>query len=214
MTSSWESTNVPNMYFAGVLMHMRDYRKTMSGFIHGFRYNIQALYNCLNKKNHNIEWPSESVPNDPEVLAQKVLKQLTFSSSIFLQPGFMVDLIIFNSTEELSYIKSIPLEYISDSEFSSLDSYCTISLEYGDFSNISDPFNIPRDPDPEKADLVEYLHPIIRFYSKGKLTKERHILEDLENDYLREVFHKTAFDIFQQAFEEAKEAEQAVDVAV
>ena len=158
-----------------------------------------------------MEWPAESIPKDPEALTKHVLKQLTFSSSIFLQPGFMVDLIIFNSTEELSYIKGIPLAYVSDSDFSSLDMYCTISLEYGDFSHISDPFNIPRDPDPEKADLVEYLHPIIRFYSKGKLTKERHILEDLENDYLREAFHKTAYSIFQQAIEEAKETEQGVD---
>src|ERR1041385_1310150 len=33
MTSAWESVNVPDLFFAGTLMHMRDYRRSFSGFI-------------------------------------------------------------------------------------------------------------------------------------------------------------------------------------
>lgn len=199
MTSSWESTNVSNMYFAGVLMHQRDFKKTMSGFIHGFRYNIQALAKVLNKKNYGVAWPSEKMPRDAEVVAKHVLKQLTYSSAMFLQPGFTGDVMLFDESEEITYLKDIPFEYMADSELSSMESYCTISLEYGDFSHVTDPFNIERDPSPEKAQQVEYLHPIIRFYSKGKMSYERHILEDLENDYERECFREVAVNIFKEA---------------
>ncbi|KZN32583.1 hypothetical protein N480_25370 [Pseudoalteromonas luteoviolacea S2607] len=199
MTSSWESTNVSNMYFAGVLMHQRDFKKTMSGFIHGFRYNIQALANVLNKKNHDVAWPSEKLARDPKAIADHVLKQLTYSSAMFLQPGFIGDVLLLDKSEELTYLKDVPFEYMADSELSSQESYCTISLEYGDFSKITDPFNIERDPSPEKADQVEYLHPIIRFYSKGKMAYERHILEDLENDYERDCFREVTETIFKEA---------------
>jgi hypothetical protein len=42
--SMFESTNVPNLYFAGALSHGRDYRKAAGGFIHGFRYNARVLH--------------------------------------------------------------------------------------------------------------------------------------------------------------------------
>ncbi len=42
-TSSWESVNVPGLFFAGTIMQYLDYKQYMSGFIHGFRYNIQIL---------------------------------------------------------------------------------------------------------------------------------------------------------------------------
>ena len=56
-TSEWESTNVEDLYFAGVLTHMRDYKKKQSGFIHGFRYNIKALHQILEYKYHKQELP-------------------------------------------------------------------------------------------------------------------------------------------------------------
>jgi thioredoxin reductase len=43
-TSEWESTNIPDLYFAGTLMQVRDYKKSTCGFIHGFRYGVRALY--------------------------------------------------------------------------------------------------------------------------------------------------------------------------
>ena len=43
-TSEWESTNIKDLYFAGVLTQMRDYKKSTSSFIHGFRYNCRALF--------------------------------------------------------------------------------------------------------------------------------------------------------------------------
>jgi thioredoxin reductase len=43
MTGEWESENVDGLFFAGTIMQSRDYKKTMSGFIHGFRHNVKCL---------------------------------------------------------------------------------------------------------------------------------------------------------------------------
>lgn len=35
MKDSWASVNVENMYFAGTLQHVHDFKKSAGGFIHG-----------------------------------------------------------------------------------------------------------------------------------------------------------------------------------
>jgi len=52
LTSTWESTNVPNLYFVGGSMRVND-RDAASGFIHGFRYNIQALGSVIAERHYN-----------------------------------------------------------------------------------------------------------------------------------------------------------------
>ncbi|MGH3941580.1 MAG: NAD(P)-binding domain-containing protein [Pseudonocardiaceae bacterium] len=46
-TSAWESVNIIGLYFAGTLMQVRDFKRSTSGFIHGFRYCIRALHRIL-----------------------------------------------------------------------------------------------------------------------------------------------------------------------
>ncbi len=41
-TSSFESVDVPDLFFAGTLMQQRDFKKSTNGFIHGFRYAVRA----------------------------------------------------------------------------------------------------------------------------------------------------------------------------
>ena len=43
----YRSDNVPGLYFAGVLSHQRDYKRSAGGFIHGFRYTARALTRLL-----------------------------------------------------------------------------------------------------------------------------------------------------------------------
>jgi len=52
MTNTWESTNVPDLYFAGTLMQVLDYQKTHSNVIHGFRFNIKAMSQMFGQKYH------------------------------------------------------------------------------------------------------------------------------------------------------------------
>ena len=181
-TSEWESVNVPGLYFAGTLMHACDYRKTMSGFIHGFRHNISTMSRLFEQKHHGRPWPAVRLPAEVEPVLDKIIDRLDNSAGLFLQPGFLQDLIVISeSAGTADYYEELVHNYIHESAFGQNDHYYTISLEYGHFT--SDPFNIERDPDPMKGNEAAYLHPVIRRYNCGLVVSEHHIQDDLENEW-------------------------------
>ena len=70
LTSEWESVNVKDLYFIGTLMQSRDFKKTMSGFIHGFRHNIEAFDQILACKYQGEHWRrATTLPLDAHVIA-------------------------------------------------------------------------------------------------------------------------------------------------
>lgn len=199
-TSEWESTNVKDLYFAGTLTQMRDFKKTMSGFIHGFRYNVQALNTIFERKYAGAEWPSQEARATAEDITSTVLDRVNTSSAMYLQPAFFCDvLVISEGANQARYYPDVPTDYVRDSDFAENEHYYTISLEYGDFSPFPDPFYIERDPDPKLAHLTAYLHPIIRRYAGPTLLYEHHIPEDLENVYVGEKYTRPLVEFFERA---------------
>jgi hypothetical protein len=195
-TSEWESANVSDLYFAGTLMAACDFHKTMSGFIHGFRHNIESLSHVLEKKYHNKPWPSYALEKTPHAVLEKVITRVTKSPAIFLQPGFLGDVFVVSDEKDLvKYYPDVRMDYVAESDFSKYDHYYTVSLEYGHFGN--NPFNVDRDPDPDKGNEAPYLHPIIRRYKKGKLITEYHINDDLENAWHKEIYTQPALAFFE-----------------
>lgn len=185
-THEWESTNVPGMYIAGTLMHACDFRKTMSGFIHGFRHNVKFLAEVLEKKYHNQPLPYESLPVETETILDKVLDRLNNGPGVFLQPGFLNDAIVIENGQA-RYYQDVRKQYIADDpEFKMADHLYTISLEYGHYEGSV--FAIDRDPDPMAAESAAYLHPVIRRFHKGELVNSHHIQDDLENEWLTEEY--------------------------
>ncbi len=53
LTSTWESRNVPGLYFIGAPMRVND-PDAASGFVHGFRCNIQALGHHIAEKHYGM----------------------------------------------------------------------------------------------------------------------------------------------------------------
>jgi hypothetical protein len=190
LTSSWESTNVPSLYFAGSLMQARDYKKTSSGFVHGFRHNIQALVNILSRRYHGQQWPAYPQPAQPRGVAKQMIARLNTSASLFLLNGFMCDLITApNRDGAWYYHNDVPTDYVRDHPLHGETTYYTMVLDYGDTTLINDPFNVFRNPNPAAAAEAYYLHPIIRYYTtEGNLLDELHLIEDLENIYSDEKY--------------------------
>src|SRR5207253_11496225 len=93
LTSEWESENVKDMYFIGTLMQMRDYHKTFSGFIHGFRYNVRALSQIFDVKYHGKTWPSRPIELSSESVMDAIMERIHANSSLFQQPGFFCDMV-------------------------------------------------------------------------------------------------------------------------
>ncbi len=182
MTSEWESLNVKDLYFAGTIMQCRDFKKTMSGFVHGFRHNIPCLSQIFDQKHDDIPLPYDSIALNAEKIVDRVIERVSLSAALFLQPGFLCDVLVIPELGETAYYyEGLPVEYVHDSNLGEYNHYYIITLEYGHFEG--DSLNIDRIPDPEQADRDAYLHPVIRRFNKSSQVQEYHIPEHLENDW-------------------------------
>ncbi|MDJ0735339.1 MAG: NAD(P)-binding domain-containing protein [Nostocaceae cyanobacterium] len=191
-TSEWESTNIKDLYVAGVLMHMRDYKKKQSGFIHGFRYNIRALHHILEHKYHNQKLPCQPIEPTPTNLMEAIIQRVNKSSGLWQQTGFLCDLITISKDSKVAqYYEDLPIDYVQDSELGQHEHYYTITLEFGlDIIKASpDPFAIQRvnKDDINNADQSPSLHPIIRRFYRNTLVAEHHVIEDIASEWLENV---------------------------
>ena len=187
-TAEWESVNVPGLYFAGTLMQANDYKKATSGFIHGFRYNVRALFRMLEKKHHRRGWPSLAIEPTPEGLLEATLARLNRSSALWQQFGFLHDVIVVGEDwDRATYYEEMPLAYVHSSEISASSHYYTITLEFGKVEG--DPFTVVRHPEAAKADQSVFLHPVIRRWCGRQLVSELHLLEDLFGEWKKPEVH-------------------------
>ncbi|MDY6938978.1 MAG: NAD(P)-binding domain-containing protein [Cyanobacteriota bacterium] len=196
MTSEWESTNIPNLYFAGTMMHSRDYKKTMSGFVHGFRYNVAALAQILKVKNHRIEWPCYEIPAKVDEIVDNIFRRINLSSAMFLQPGYFGDVMVRND-RKFQYYDDMAMDYVLEGEIGKSQSFYTITLEYGNSSGY-ELMTVDRDIEWKNAHQTGYLHPIIRYYEKGVLQREHHVFEDLENEWYLDRYIEPVREFYQQ----------------
>jgi len=199
-TSQWESTNIKDLYFAGTLMQMRDFKKTTSGFIHGFRYNVQALHRIFEQKYHNLEWPHRQIDPLPEALVGVVIKRLNTSSALWQQVGFLCDVIIVpGQGEDARYYEDVPTDYVHSSALGKEEHYYLVTFEYGpDYMEY--PFNFNRYVEPSQAHLNPQLHPVIRRYEGSKLISEQHILDELEAQWTVATHGSHLLSFFQRQF--------------
>ncbi len=199
-TSEWESTNIKDLYFAGILMHMRDFKKKQSGFIHGFRYNISVLCNILEKKYHKRELPNVAVEASAAQLTKHILERVNRSSSLWQQTGFICDYVHFTKNEGARYTNDVTFDYIRDSELGKSEKYLTVSLEFAaDVASIQNPFAIERvhKDDAENAHLSTAIHPIVRLFNKGEMLAEHHVIEDFFSEWMEDVHRSPLFAFLQ-----------------
>lgn len=182
MTSAWESTNVPGMYFAGTLMQVRDFRKAASPFIDGFRYNVRTLYHLLEHRYHGRHLPYEHLALDAEALARAVESRICRSSALWAQFGYLCDAVVVDEEAGAArYFFELPVDYVRESDMGRSSHYYTVTFEWGRWDG--DVFNIERHPAHDRAQEGAFLHPIVRRYSGGRMVGQHHVLEDLLGMY-------------------------------
>lgn len=182
LTCEWESTNQSDMFFIGTLMQMRDYKKSTSGFIHGFRYNVQAFAKLLAEKYHGCEWPFTEHPFESSVLADRILSRVNGSSALWQQQSFLGDVLVLSPEGTIRYYEGMPVAYLQK-HFIDEDKRCfVLTLEFGSSAHDEDPFKVNRirRDNVAKAASSTFLHPAIREYENGAKVSEHHIIEDLE----------------------------------
>lgn len=198
-TPAWESVNVPGLYFAGTLMQARDFKKTSSGFIHGFRYNIRALFQILQSRYHDQALPRRAIDRNADTLTDTAIQTFDRSSALWQQFGFLGDVVSIDAKGQAHYQDALPVEFIHKDLMAGGEHYFVLTLEYGSHK-VMDPFQIHR-PDsrnPDLADRSVFLHPVVRHFQGGQLLAEQHLMEHLETDWtqpyhvqpLREFFER------------------------
>jgi thioredoxin reductase len=191
-TPAWESTNVPGLYFAGTLSQVRDFKRSTSGFIHGFRYGVRALHRILEHRYHGVEWPGTDVPADPAALSAAVLARVNRTSALWQQFGVLADLVAPRGDGTARYLEELPLDYIHGSDHVASD-YFTVTLEYGPDHDKVDPFDVTvtrvAQDHPGTAHDAAYLHPVVRHFRDGDLVATHHVAENLENEWDKPAVH-------------------------
>lgn len=181
----WESKNVADVYFAGTIMQYLDYKRYMSGFVHGFRYNVRTLVHLLNEKYHGVAYPTAPVESDLDALVDRVVARINGNSSLWQQPGFLCDVFVFSEN-------GAPVEHRCDLTVRQAhqrygaggERYLMVTLEFG-ASKFDYPFGvsrIARDNTP-RADQSNFLHPVVRVCRGGKPLFEHHVIEDLAAEW-------------------------------
>lgn len=182
LTSAWESANVPDLYFGGTLMQIRDYKKVTSGFIHGFRYNLRALHRIFESRYHGQAWPSRRVPADPDGLATALLERINRTSALWQQFGFLGDLYQLPGTgAEATHYEEMPVALIHEQRLGQAPGHLVVTLEFGKIEG--DPFSISRQPSHEHAERSAFLHPVVRRYCGDQEVATLHLLENLYGEW-------------------------------
>nr|VFJ94777.1 MAG: Pyridine nucleotide-disulphide oxidoreductase [Candidatus Kentron sp. LFY] len=175
----FQSKNQPGLYFVGTLTHSLDYRKSTSGFIHGFRYNTDALVNILLHDYHNRSLRHVDLDATPRALTEHLLKRVNTVSSLWQQPGFLADFYLPRAKRAECY-DTLPLTY--GLKAFEQEAVVSVTFEYGHDDVEGDIFargRIAR-TNQEEAEKSEFLHPILRLYRNGEMLEEYHVIEDLE----------------------------------
>lgn len=180
MTSAWESTNLPHLYYAGTLMQMRDLHKTMSSVLHGFRFNVKSLASILEERYEGVDWPATRLERTAEAMADKVIERVSTNAALMHQPGFLSDVMTLTK-DAACYHETLAVDYVHDSRFGAEPHYYVITMEYGD--TIDDLMSVNREPDPSKAYNDFYLHPRVQRFRGSEKLAEHHMSESLENEW-------------------------------
>lgn len=187
LSTSWESS-VSDLFYIGAAMAGGD-RRSASGFIHGFRYNIRTLFHLLEERYDDVPLPAKEFSYEDEhdlrELAQFYLRRINTTSALYQLFEFQCDVMVF-TPGKVKYYYELPIKLVHErADIIAHDHVLIISLEYG-FHNYDQ--RIPTSDfihatDPSIPSCSAFLHPVLRHYSKGELVDETHGVESLTIRY-------------------------------
>ena len=123
---------MPGLYFAGTLMQARDFKKSTSGFIHGFRYGVRALHRILEQKYHGVAVAAPRARRPTRRRSwTRCIARVNRTSALWQQFGFLGDVIVVDGDGDARYYEELPVDYVHESDFGAAERYFTVTLEYG-----------------------------------------------------------------------------------
>lgn len=183
MTAQWECEQTPNLWFAGTLMQSRDFKKTMSGFVHGFRYNIAALSEFIAGRLKGTLLPTATAPVSGTPLIDLIIERISLSPALFLQPGFLGDVIHMSGPHAGRHYRDIPMQWAVETPEVLGEDSLSITLEFGNFGQT--PTHVKRAHSAYEGEPDPFIHPVLRHYHKGALVRTVHLSDHLDSDWRR-----------------------------
>ena len=178
LTPLWESTNVADLYVIGGAMQGND-RKSASGFIHGFRYNVRTLAKVLEERYEDTPYPATvTEPFDWPSFEEHLYRRLSTTAALFQLYGTLADEVVVAADGSRCTIREeLPLDHLDQLDHGD-DHVFTVTLEFG-FHHYDEPaitFLGPSDPTDTRA--AAFLHPVIR-HRHGDQRDEFHFGDSL-----------------------------------
>lgn len=212
MTEEWESENVDGLFFAGTIMQARDYRKTMSGFVHGFRHNVKCLAEFVAGRVQSTPYPSTQTPLAPEDLTRAIIDRISTCSGVFLQPGFLCDVVLLDGADKGRSYHDVPVAWAQTTDAIANREYLMVTLEFGDFG--ADTMHVKRSHNVFGDAPDAFIHPVIRHVKGGTLLGEVHLADHLDADWRpRDQRDETAATVLRMTFKDAGGALPPSEVA-
>ena len=180
MTGNWEAPGVPGLWFAGTITQSNDFKKTMSGFVHGFRHNVASLAAFVAARTGGADYPSDHVSLDAVGLAGEIRQRISLSAAMFLQPGFLGDVIRLDGPETGKRYCDVPLGWARDAVLTE-GKHLTVTLEFGNFG--ANPMHVRRQHTAFGGEPDPFIHPVLRLWEDGEVIASTHLSDHLDSDW-------------------------------
>ncbi|EKB8061799.1 NAD(P)-binding domain-containing protein [Salmonella enterica] len=192
LTSSWESINTPNLYFIGAPTRIND-PDAASGFVHGFRCNIQALATIIEEVHYNKKllpifsytFSVNDSSDDLNLLSDHVINMVSTSMPLFELYGYFSSIITFEQNSDGNTLIQIwppfPRKY-NNERWGNHKNYIEVIFEYGfsKYGNGDIPthyFTLPADH--FAPSMSAYIHPVFHVYRNCIEVEQFHMQESL-----------------------------------
>lgn len=179
LTSSFESTSSPGMYFIGALTQGYDFKKGSSAFIHGFRYNIRYLARTLGL----LSFAPKIVTDDATLLLNHMLTRINNSSCLSLRYEYFADCCVWQTDGTIAYYEDVPINFAATRDFNR-----TWTIRLGFSRDFDWDLHQREYVLPQHGHLCAFLHPIIEYIDNGELY-EFHIVESPTAQFVNEDAH-------------------------
>jgi hypothetical protein len=192
-------------------MQSCDYKKTMSGFIHGFRHNVKSLAELITARVQGTDYPTVITALSEPELRDTIIDRISTASGIFLQPGFMADVILLDGPQAGKTYQDMPVSWTKNAPFAT-GSFLQVTLEYGDFGG--DSLHVKRQNNVFGKEPDAFIHPVIRLVTDGKIVDQIHMADHLDADWRpRNARNGDQGTVLQMTFADAGGAVDPADVA-
>ncbi|MCM2561183.1 NAD(P)-binding domain-containing protein [Lutimaribacter sp. EGI FJ00015] len=181
MTAQWETETAAGLYFAGTLMQSRDFKKTMSGFVHGFRYNIRCLVEFVAARLTGAAYPHATAPLDAQALGALLIDRFSTASGIFLQPGFLGDVVVLDGPDAGAIYTDVPVDWTDDAPGFAGRTLLRATLEFGNFGANS--MHVKREHTLDGSTPDPFIHPVLRLVRDGEVLAQTHLSDHLDSDW-------------------------------